>query len=106
MSETPSGVAGRLLDIGAGKCTACKEMMPVLEELKKEYAGTLAVDYIDLEKNPDATDQYGIRLIPTQIFFDATGEERFRHEGFIGKDDIIAKFRELGVSLETTPEEP
>jgi thioredoxin 1 len=102
--EEERSVEGRLLDIGAGKCTACKRMMPVLEELRKEYAGVLGVEYIDLEKNPDATDHYEIRLIPTQIFFDGAGKELFRHEGFIGKDDIVAKFRELGVPLEGKPE--
>ncbi len=43
--------------------------------------------------------QYGIRVMPTQVFFDATGKERFRHEGFISKDDILAKWKELGVDL-------
>jgi thioredoxin 1 len=38
-------------------------------------------------------------VIPTQIFYDAAGRELFRHEGFFGKDDILAKWKELGVSL-------
>ena len=42
---------------------------------------------------------YKIKLIPTQIFFDASGKERFRHEGFFGKEDILAKWKELGVDL-------
>jgi thioredoxin 1 len=40
-------------------------------------------------------------MIPTQIFYDATGTERFRHEGFIAKKDILAKWRELGVELKS-----
>jgi thioredoxin 1 len=38
-------------------------------------------------------------MIPTQIFYAADGRELARHEGFIGRDEILAKWRELGVSL-------
>jgi len=42
---------------------------------------------------------YNIKLIPTQIFYDPSGKEVFRHEGFFGKADILAKWKELGVDL-------
>jgi thioredoxin 1 len=89
----------KLLDLGAGKCIPCKMMAPILDELKKEYAGKLEVEFIDVWKNPDAGKQYGIEVIPTQIFYDATGKELFRHIGFFSKDDILAKWKELGVDL-------
>ncbi len=38
-------------------------------------------------------------MIPTQIFFDADGRELFRHTGFYGKEDILAKWRESGTPL-------
>ena len=105
-SSTPSETAAvggakvpRLLDLGAGKCIPCKMMAPILEELKKEYAGCLDVVFIDVWENQDAAKQYGIETIPTQIFFDATGKELFRHIGFFGKEDILAKWKELGVDL-------
>ncbi len=50
-------------------------------------------------KNPGAGEAYGIKLIPTQIFFAADGTELFRHEGFFATEDILAKWRELGVDL-------
>lgn len=89
----------RLVDLGAGKCIPCKMMAPILDELKKTYVGRLDVQFIDVWENPDAGTEYGITLIPTQIFYDAAGKELFRHEGFFGKDDILAKWKELGVSL-------
>jgi hypothetical protein len=49
--------------------------------------------------NPDAGKPYGIEVIPTQIFFDSSGKELFRHIGFFSKDDILAKWKELGVDL-------
>jgi thioredoxin 1 len=89
----------KLLDLGAGKCIPCKKMAPILEELKKEFAGKMEVEFVDVWQNPDAGNKYGIRLIPTQIFYDATGKELFRHEGFFGREDILGKWKELGVGL-------
>jgi thioredoxin 1 len=88
-----------LVDLGADKCIPCKMMAPILEELKKEYAGRLRVEFIDVWKNPKAGRQYGIRIIPTQIFYDTDGKEFYRHQGFIARDDILAIFREKGVDL-------
>lgn len=92
----------RLVELGADRCVPCKLMAPILEELRKEYAGILQVDSIDVWKNPDAAKRYDIRIIPTQIFYDATGRELFRHVGFLSKKDILAKWRELGISIEKT----
>lgn len=89
----------RLLDLGADKCVPCKQMAPILSELKSNYVGQLEVEFIDVWKNPEAAKRYKVRLIPTQIFFDASGNELFRHEGFYGKADILTKWRELGVEL-------
>ena len=91
----------KLVDLGADKCIPCKAMAPILAEMKTNYAGRMDVEFIDVWKNPDAGKKYKIKLIPTQIFFDASGKERFRHEGFFGKEDILAKWKELGVDLKT-----
>jgi thiol-disulfide isomerase/thioredoxin len=89
----------RLVDLGADKCIPCKMMAPILEELKEDYARVFTVEFIDVWKNPDAAEKYNIRIIPTQIFFDAAGKELFRHEGFFSKEDILARWRELGVEV-------
>ncbi len=89
----------RLVDLGATKCIPCKLMAPVLEELKKEFAGKMEVEFIDVWVNPDAGKPYDIEVIPTQIFFDASGKELFRHVGFFAKEDILTKWKELGVEL-------
>jgi thioredoxin 1 len=89
----------RLVDLGAGKCIPCRKMAHILEELKKEYAGRMEVEFKDVWKNPDAGKAYGIEVIPTQIFYDVSGKELFRHVGFFGKEDILGKWQELGVDL-------
>jgi thioredoxin 1 len=95
----PRAAVPRLVDLGAGKCIPCKQMAPILEELKKEYAGRMEVEFIDVWKNPDAGKAYGVEMIPTQIFYDASGTELFRHTGFFGREDILGKWKELGVVL-------
>ncbi|HBA82516.1 MAG TPA: thioredoxin [Verrucomicrobia bacterium] len=85
----------RLVDLGADKCIPCKMMAPILEDLKKTYEGKLNVEFIDVWKNEGAGEKYGVRVIPTQIFYSSDGKELFRHEGFFSKEDILAKCDEL-----------
>jgi thioredoxin 1 len=87
----------RLVDIGANKCIPCKAMKPILDELAIRYAGTFDVVFIDVWENPAKAKEYGVEIIPTQVFYDAAGRELFRHQGFYGKEDILAKWKELGV---------
>jgi thioredoxin 1 len=100
-NATAKAALPRLVDLGADKCIPCKMMAPVLKELKQEYDGRMVVEFIDVWKNPDAGKAYQINLIPTQIFFDPTGKEVFRHEGFFSKKDILARWKELGVDLKS-----
>jgi thioredoxin 1 len=86
-----------LIDLGKGTCIPCKKMKPILEELEKEYQGKAVVKVIDLRYEPQEASKYRIRLIPTQIFFDVDGKEVYRHEGFMDKQSIKAKFTEMGV---------
>lgn len=86
-----------MLDIGATECIPCKMMAPVIEELKKEYEGRAAVLFIDVWKHPDQGRRFGIQSIPTQIFYDAKGQEVGRHVGFLDKDSIKDAFAQLGV---------
>jgi thioredoxin 1 len=89
----------RLLDLGADKCVPCKMMAPMLDKLREDYAGRMRVDFVDVWKTPDAGKPYNLKLIPTQIFFAPDGTELYRHEGFISREDILAKWNELGYAL-------
>lgn len=87
----------RMVDLGKDKCIPCKMMAPILKDLKQEYEGTAIIEVIDLNEEPGAAKAYGVRLIPTQVFFNADGDEVWRHEGFLPKDAIVEKLLELGV---------
>ncbi|HML53632.1 MAG TPA: thioredoxin family protein [Solidesulfovibrio magneticus] len=72
-----------MVDLGAKACVPCKMMQPVLEATTAKYAGRAAIIFIDVWENRDEPRKFGLRVIPTQIFYDKTGKEVSRHEGFL-----------------------
>jgi thioredoxin 1 len=89
----------KLLDLGAGRCIPCKQMAPILDELREEYMGRIDVVFLDVAEDPSVAETYGVSTIPTQIFFDAEGAERFRHQGFFSKEEILARWGRLGIDI-------
>jgi len=89
----------KLIDLGADKCVPCKMMKPILDELTVEYKGKLEVIFYDVWKNESYAEKYKVEIIPTQIFFDPNEKELFRHQGFFSKEEILAKWKELGFEL-------
>jgi thioredoxin 1 len=86
-----------MVDLGATKCIPCKMMAPIIEELQKEYAGRASIVFIDVWEHNEQVKRFGIRAIPTQIFYDKAGKEVSRHVGFMDKKSIVATFEKLGV---------
>jgi thioredoxin 1 len=86
-----------LIDLGADSCVPCKMMAPILKKLEKEYNGRAAIIFIDVWKHKDQARRYGIRAIPTQIFFDKDGKEVYRHVGFMSEKAIVAQLKKMGV---------
>ncbi len=84
-------------DFGRGTCIPCKMMKPILDDLKKEYEGRAEVLIIDIDDYPALRRQCGILTIPTQIFYDASGAEVYRHQGFMPREEIVAELAELVV---------
>ena len=59
--------------------------------MKKLYEGKASIVSIDVWKNQEQVERFGLWLIPTQIYFNSDGEEVYRHTGFVGEKDIIAQ---------------
>ncbi len=96
---TPEQTLPAILEFGRGQCTMCKLMKPILDELQKELAGKVEIRIVDTSESPKEAERYKVTTIPTQIFLDSTGKELYRHEGFLPKDKILAKLKELGIQL-------
>ena len=86
-----------MVDLGAKKCIPCKMMAPILEKIEKRYEGRAAIVFIDVWENRDQAGRFGVRAIPTQIFYDASGKEVSRHLGFMSEDEIVKTLSQLGV---------
>jgi thioredoxin 1 len=89
----------RLVDLGAGKCIPCKKMAPILEALAETHKAYFTVEFIDVWVNPSMAKEYNVRIIPTQIFYSAAGRELYRHVGFYSREEILTKWRGLGVDV-------
>ncbi len=86
-----------VIDLGARTCIPCKKMAPILEKLSREYRGKANVLFIDVHEDNAAADRFKIRMIPTQVFFDAKGKEVKRHIGFMDKTDILKELKAAGL---------
>lgn len=58
-----------LVDLWAEWCGPCRMVKPVVEQLAEEYAGKAVIGAIDVDSNPNVTVEYGVRNIPTLLFF-------------------------------------
>jgi thioredoxin 1 len=86
-----------MVDLGAKSCVPCKMMAPILEKLERDYKGRAAIVFLDVWKEPDQAKRFGIKVIPTQIFYDKQGNEVLRHTGFMGEEAIVAQLKKMGV---------
>lgn len=104
--EVPVKGMVTMVDLGAGKCIPCKMMAPIIKNLQDEYSGKAAIVFIDVWKHPEQSRKFNAYTIPTQIFYDKNGNEIYRHEGFFGKDSILAILKKAGVDVVETPDPP
>jgi thioredoxin 1 len=96
-AEVPVKGMVTMVDLGAKKCIPCKMMAPILAKLEKEYAGRAAIVFLDVWEDPKPAQRFGIRGIPTQIFFNKEGKEVYRHLGFFSEEEIVRKLKDMGV---------
>ena len=86
----------KLYDFWATWCPPCREQKPIIEEMKKEYAGVVDVIAIDVDEDGELARQYEVRVIPTLVFIDAEGNEVERLTGLSSKDKLVERFRAHG----------
>lgn len=96
LAHEPDGKAlPVVVDVGAAVCVPCRMMKPVLERASEHYAGRAVIRMIDVRKDREALKTYGVRVLPTQIFFNREGERVAVHEGFLSEAELIRKLDQL-----------
>jgi thioredoxin 1 len=90
------------VELGSVNCIPCRQMQPVMKAIEKKYGDQVKVVFYDVwrPEQKKYAEQYGIKLIPTQVFLDAAGKEFFRHEGFYPEAEIDKLLQKQGLKIQ------
>jgi len=83
-----------IVDFWAEWCGPCRMVGPIVEEVGVEYNGKAVVAKVDVDSNPGITARYGIRNIPTILFF-KNGDVADKQVGAVPKGTIVNKLEAL-----------
>lgn len=89
------------IEFGSVSCIPCRQMQIVMKSIEAKYSKDVKVVFYDVwtdEGRPYGT-KYGISAIPTQLFFDETGKQYFRHEGFFPETELVKILKMKGVKI-------
>jgi thioredoxin 1 len=87
------------VELGSDRCIPCIKMREVIDEIQQQYGDQVRIVFHDVwtpQGEPYAR-QYGIRLIPTQVFLDDKGQEYYRHEGYFPIEAVAEILARKGV---------
>ncbi|HDQ39501.1 MAG TPA: thioredoxin [Desulfonatronum sp.] len=99
LPDVPSELP-RLVNLKTEACIHCKRMIPVLEELQRQFTDKFTIYTFDVQRNQRAGTAFGvIRTLPTLVFMDQAGRELFRFEGYMSKAEILDRWRRLGLQV-------
>jgi thioredoxin 1 len=93
-SEVSDSKLPILVDFWATWCGPCKTMLPILEELSKEYSDKIKIVKVDIEESMDLAKQYGIKSVPTMIVFVNGEKTNTKIIGAINKQNLVKKLEE------------
>jgi len=83
-----------VMDFWAEWCGPCRMIAPIVEEMAQEYHDKVVVGKINIDDNSKVTIHFGIKNIPTLLFFKG-GELVDKHVGAIRKPELVEKINTL-----------
>lgn len=92
--EVVSGEKPVVIDFWAEWCGPCRMVSPIIDELAEEYAGKVVVGKVNVDQNEEIPSKYGIRSIPTVLFFKG-GKLVDKHVGATTKSVFEDKIKSL-----------
>ena len=93
-SEVMSHPGAVIVDAWAPWCGPCRMVGPVLEQLARDYAGQVKIAKLNVDENPATASRYGIRSIPTMLFF-KDGQLVNTQVGALPRQEIERHLREI-----------
>ena len=91
------------IELGSVNCIPCRQMQPVMKSIEAKYSPKVKVIFYDVwtKEQSKYARQFNIRVIPTQVFLDASRKEIFRHQGFFPQKELEAFLEKQGVKPAT-----
>ena len=86
-----------MVEFGATGCVPCDMMQPILDKLRRNHSDSLNVVFVHAREEQVLAARYGIRSIPVQVFYDASGKEVFRHVGFFAQTEVDKQLAAMGM---------
>lgn len=83
-----------VIDFWAEWCGPCRMLTPIIKDLAEEFDGKAIIGKLDVDSNPGISNEYGIRNIPTILFF-KNGEVADKQVGVVPKQVIVQKLENL-----------
>jgi thioredoxin 1 len=99
-NDKKSNVKVTFIELGSVNCIPCKQMVPVMKAIEEKYGDQIEVIFHDVWKPEEKhyAQEYGIKLIPTQVFLDEKGKEFHRHQGFYPEAEIDKILQSKGLT--------
>lgn len=92
-SELVNGEIPVLVDVFADWCSPCKQISPILKDVKSTLNDSIKIIKIDIDKNQQIADKFQIKGVPTLLLF-KDGGVIWKHSGLINKDELIKIIKE------------
>ena len=94
LEQYKNGELPLVVDLWATWCGPCRMLAPIVSELASEYDGKIVVGKCDVEENEDIAMEFGVRNIPTLLFF-KDGKLVDKFVGYAKKPALVEKFQAL-----------